>query len=443
MTVDTVSQPVRLEELFAGLRFSPRLIGVLAICVLIALAEGYDVQVMAFAAPSLTQAWGLDPQQIGLLLTASVLGIVLGNIFIAPIGDRIGRRPATLLGLLCCTVFVTAGAFAPDMNILLLVRLIAGLGLGLAIPNVIAIAMEVAPVKARTMAIVAVNCGYPVGAALGGAVASRFVQDHGHAAVFIIGGAATTVMLFLSLLWLPESPAFLAQRPQQHGRLRRVLSGFGIVLPDGAGFVAPPAAPRSTVAALFTRERRVTTLLLWVMNFANMAIVYFFISWLPSLLSYRGLPASQALVATSVFSASGAIGGLLMALVMRRISPPTVLSSAYLVTGLGVVALSILPGSGPIFFGAIAVSGAAILGSLFCLTAVVNHYYPAEIRVGASGYATGIGRLGAVAAPMVGGVVLSVISATEQVFLVTAAPALLALLVAMILRSTGTLARAA
>ncbi|MEA3173442.1 MAG: transporter, family, 4-hydroxybenzoate transporter, partial [Gammaproteobacteria bacterium] len=230
-----------------------------------------------------------------------------------------------------------------------------------------------------------------------------------------------------------------ARRPSE---TRRLLVSLGASLADDVTFVAPAERPRSTISALFTPARRTTTILLWVLNFTNMMLVFFFISWLPSLLAYRGLANSASLSATSLFSASGVIGGISMAFAMRRTIPPTVLSVAYVCAACSVIALALLPATGPAFLITIAISGAAILGSQFCLIALVNHYYPPEIRVSGAGYAIGVGRLGALFAPVAGGILLSLVSAAQWVFLFTALPALIALGVVLTLRRTRTITQA-
>jgi AAHS family 4-hydroxybenzoate transporter-like MFS transporter len=307
-------------------------------------------------------------------------------------------------------------------------------------PNIFAIAMETAPSRWRIVAVVAVSCGYPLGSAVGGLVASH-LAEHGYAGVFLVGGAIIALNFVLGTLWLPESPSFLAAR--RPGETRRLLVSLGASLADDVTFVTPPERPRSTVSALFTPARRTTTILLWVLNFTNMTLVFFFISWLPSLLAYRGLATSASLTATSLFNGSGVIGGISMAFAMRRLIPPTVLSVAYLFAGASVIALAMLPETGSVFLVTIAVSGAAILGSQFCLIALVNHYYPPEIRVSGAGYAIGVGRLGALFAPVAGGILLSLVSAVQWVFLFTAFPALIALGVVLTLRRTKTIAQAA
>src|SRR6187402_2994892 len=163
----------------------------LALCVILGATEGYDVQAMALAAPLVRASWNLGFNQIGLLLSVSSIGLVLGSFLLSPLGDGWGRRPAITVGLLISAIGTGCGGFAPGFGPLLATRLVAGLGLGFAMPNLLALAMELMPRRLHTFAVVLVSCGYPLGAAVGAAVAGSLVARHGHFAVFAVGGVAT------------------------------------------------------------------------------------------------------------------------------------------------------------------------------------------------------------------------------------------------------------
>lgn len=388
---------------------------ILAVCVLVVGAEGYDVQAMAFAAPVLARVWGLPASQIGVLLTASVAGLIAGGLLLAPFGDRFGRRPCVLVGLLVAGLFTSACAFAPSVPLLTLLRVAAGLGLGLSIPNIIAIALETAKPAHRTLAVIIANCGYPLGAGLGGLMASRFVNDGGFAAVFLIGAAATAAALLLSLAALPES---WRQEPRLGAQAARGNTG----------------RPRlDLLRELFSPERSNATVLFWTLNFTAVATIYFMNSWLPSLLAYNGLSGAASMVAASVFNASAIAGGLLMGLAQRRFKAFEVLAVAYAIAALSVCALALLHLNEGLLV-VVGLAGASIGGSQFALSAAVNQFYPSEIRVGASGYALGVGRVGALLAPLCGGLLLQATASARPVFLLTAALSLVALAATLRLR---------
>lgn len=414
----------------------------LALCVLVGATEGYDVQAMALAAPLIRAAWHLGFNQIGMLLAVSAIGLVAGSFLLSPIGDGLGRRPAILIGLSIAGLGTGGSAFVPDMGWMVATRLVAGVGLGLALPNVLAVAMELMPRRAHAFAVVLVSCGYPLGSAIGAAAASVLIPTHGWAAVFLVGGAGSAIALLFSAVFLPESPSFLARRPAREAELARLLRRLGRAIP-------PQALQRKVerleglgerIGALFTPERRRATALLWLISLGNVALVYFFFSWLPSLITASGLPPEEALRATSLFSVAGATGALLMVFLMPRLGALRVMIVAY-VAAIVVTALLARPGDGAAFHLIIALAGASIIGSQFCLSAITAQYYPATMRATASGFAAGIGRAGSILTPIVAGALIGVLGGGRQSFLIALVPAGIALVAAILLELGGDLRR--
>ena len=436
-------RPVWVDDVLAAAKPSAFTLLALALCILVGMSEGYDIQVMALAAPLVAKAWSLSSAAVGLLLTASVVGLVVGSLLLSPLGDLWGRRPGVIVGMLVAGVATVAGAWMPDMATLMSVRFVAGIGLGLALPNVIALAMEVVPTRWRVIAIVLVNCGYPLGGALGSAWVGSRIPTHGYPIAFLAGGIATLVVTLLCIALLPESPLLLARRPARAGELARLLQRLGgTFTPGPGGFALHEAAPpHSRVAALFERDRVGATLLLWLVNFAGLAMVYFFVNWLPSIIVGSGEQPARALMAVSLFSFSGIAGGVLLAM-MLRVAPATrLLGVAYAVALVASLALAATPTIGTAFFALVGVAGAAMVGSQFCLTAVVNQFYPSAIRATASGYATGAGRLGAMFAPLAGAAVMASVVHAQQALAAAAAPAAVALLAVLVLERRTSLNR--
>ncbi len=416
--------------------------GMLVLCVLVGATEGYDVQAMALAAPLVRAAWHLGFDQIGMLLAVSAIGLVIGSFLLSPLGDALGRRPAILLGLLIAGLGTGGSAFVPDLGPMIVARLVAGVGLGLALPNVLAVAMELMPRRAHAFAVVLVSCGYPLGAAIGAATASMLIPTHGWAAVFLVGGAGSAIALLLSALLLPESPSFLARRPAREAELARLLARLGRRIPPATlqQKVEQVEGTRERIAALFAPERRRATSLLWLISLGNVALVYFFFSWLPSLITASGFAPEEALRATSLFSVSGAIGALLMVFLLPRLGALRVLVAAY-VAAIVVTVLFARPEAGVSFHLIIAVAGAAIIGSQFCLSAIIAQYYPGAIRATASGFAAGIGRAGSILTPIIAGALIGVLGGGQRAFLIALAPAGIALVAAVWLELGGDLRR--
>lgn len=442
MTVpqSSAADRVWVDEAVGQMAPSPYAYAMVALCAAIGMAEGYDAQLMAFAAPLVAREWGLSSGAVGALLAASIVAMVLANFVLAPLGDKWGRRPAILGALALVAAASGAGAFAPDFGWLLAFRALAGLGLGLAFPTVIALAMELMPRRLHAMSVVVVGCGYPIGGAVGGLIAAGLIDDHGYPAVFLLGGFATAALFLLCLPFLPESPLWLARHAPQRPALPRLLARLGVPASPGTsmfGIKAPPVG-RSSVAALFSDGRRARTLLMWLINFANLSMVYYYIIWLPSILVNAGMTPSSAASALAMFSGSGVIGGLVLGALLRRAGPARVLGGAYGAAALFILVLAMTPVTADGFLALLAVSATVTIGSQFCLTAVVNQYYPSDIRITAAGWAGGVGRLGAIAAPAIGaaivhadgsywiaigaGVVPAVVAFLTLIILVFAAP---------------------
>lgn len=427
---------VILEEKMSELKVSPFNLMILAVCLLILITEGYDIVAMAFAAPVLQAAWTLSSTQMGVLLAASIVGLGAGGFLLTPAGDYLGRKPAIILGLVIAAVGTAAGAIAYDVPTMLATRLIAGLGLGFAMPVTVALAMETMPKSMNRLVVVIVMTGLPLGAMLGGLSSSSLMEAYGYQAIFSLGGAGALLVALLSLLLLPESPYFLARKPASWPRLTRTLRRLRLQLPSGAPRYATNEGerPKSTVKALFTPERRWITLLLWTTSFANLSMIYFFTNWLPTLFVAQNLPIEEAFKAVGIFNLAGALGGVVLAVSMKYLRPTAALAIAYFLSATGIVGLVLTPGSSPFFYLVLTVSGGAIVGSSFCLLAMINQFYPSSIRSTGSGYANGFGRTGAVFAPLAGGLALDLLHSPVHAFLVATVPAVIAFSAILVLR---------
>lgn len=403
----------------------------LLLCVIIGMAEGYDVQAMALAAPMVAKAWQLSVPQVGILLTASVVGLVIGSFALTPLGDRWGRKPSSLLGLAIAGIGTLGGIWASNEMSLLTMRLIAGIGLGLALSTIVTLAMELMPTRLRTLAVVLIGCGYPLGATIGSLIAAKFIPELGYIAVFIVGGVATIIVVLFAWIFLPETPAMLA-RQKRFSEMEKVLRKLGA--PEG---FTPPLGTvvHSSPKELFTPTFLKPTILFWITNFANLTVVYYFFNWLPSLVVARGGDAVLAVKVTGVFAMPGIVGALLLVAALKRFGPTRTLSIAYIIAAMACTGLTLLPGLGVPFYIFLALTGAMMIGGQFCLGAIVTAFYPSAIRSTASGYATGAGRVGAIAAPLFGSMLLAIPVIKSYAFAIAILPTLLALIGILLLHT--------
>ena len=379
----------------------------LGLCFIVALLEGLDLQSIGVAAPRMAREFGLSVGQMGLAFSAGTFGLLPGAMLGGRLADRIGRKRVLILATALFGVFSIATAHVWDFNSLLMIRVATGIGLGAAIPNLIALCAEAVPTRLRNTAVSVMYCGIPFGGAIAAVVGMFSAGDDGWRHIFYVGGFGPLVVVPL-LLTLQESRRFdSAQR----------------------GAIQPP--PVSW--ALFGERRAAATLLLWVSYFFTLIVLYFLLNWLPSLMAAQGLSRPQVGVVQILFNIGGGAGALGIGMLMDAARPRWVVSGMYV----GIIAaLSLLAAAG----GMTSMSAGAFMAGLFVigaqsvLYALAAAYYPTVVRGTGVGAAVAVGRLGSIAGPLLAGQLLAmgqhattIIGASIPVTIIAALAALLLL----------------
>jgi MFS transporter, AAHS family, 4-hydroxybenzoate transporter len=385
---------------------------VIALCGLIAFLDGFDLTAMGLVVPAVALDWHMAAADFRFALSAALLGLMFGTLFIAPLGDRFGRRPLLVTSLVVVGIGSLATASATNMIALTAFRLLTGLGLGASIPNAIALTAEYVPAKRRAFLITLMFAGFPLGAAVAGGV-SQLILRHGtwhH--VFLSGGAIPIAIALILYFMLPESPRFLHMRQSQPAEKEsastQIGQRYGVAkirqrLKTSASTTSLLDGPRS----LFAEGQRALTLPLWTVFFCNLFMIYLLSSWLTTVLVALGSSNDVALGGASVFLASGVGGGLGLSIVMDRRGAYGTLALAYLLGALALTGLAAFHAVGAVMLMELSVSGAAVIGSQFCINALAADIYPPSIRARGVGWAFGFGRLGAVISPLLGGWLLA------------------------------------
>ncbi len=383
----------------------------IAICTVLIMIDGFDVLVMAFTAQSASAEWGLNGAQLGILFSAGLFGMAAGSLFIAPLGDRIGRQPITLMSLAVVSVGMLASAAAQSHWQLALLRGITGVGIGGMLASVGVIAAEYASGKWRSTCMAVQATGYPVGAALGGLVAAWLLQHYGWRSVFVFGGILSALMIPLVLWRLPESVDFLtARRPAGAlDKLNRLLSRMA--LPQLAQLPERSQTQRvdgNTVAALFHGPLAAKTLAVWAGFFLLMVSFYFSMSWTPKLLAQLGLSASQGVTGGVLLNLGGIVGGVLFSLIAVRMRLARLTVISLVVAALATAGFASVSGNQGLALGIalLVVMGLFQQASMCGLYALVPAVYPPAVRVTGMGWAIGVGRAGAILSPMTAGLLL-------------------------------------
>jgi AAHS family 3-hydroxyphenylpropionic acid transporter len=376
------------------------------LCFLAAMLEGADIVSMGLAAPSVARQFAFHPGQVSYILTAAIVGLMLGAAVGGRLGDRVGRKKVLLAAFVVLAAFSILTARAAGLNQFVLIRFLCGLGLGAAFPNLIAIAAEASRAGKRATAVGLMFCGQP----LGGTLLGLFVASQARAldwrVIFYIGGALPLLLLPVLAFALRESAAFERAKAA-------VAAAKETVKHPSAAF------------ALFAEGRTVVTLLLWVSYGFTQVVVYLINNWLPTLMVAKGFGPQQAAM-ISAFENMGAVAGcIVLAMLADRGHLKAVLGVTYLGIAVSLFGLGAAQGYWPVVAVGVVMGFFAIGGQLVLYT-VAPTYYPTLIRATGVGSAISFGRLGGIAGPLAAGKLLAIGMAPAGVLLAATPCALLA-----------------
>jgi MFS transporter, AAHS family, 4-hydroxybenzoate transporter len=413
------------EEVLENQRIGTLQIRVAALCALVQICDGYDINSIGVTVPSLTHAWNLPGPAFTQAFLWSSVGIMVGALSAGPIGDRIGRKPLLLASLTIFGLASLLSAFAGSLLMLSILRFFTGMGIGGAFPGAATLTGDYAPRRLRATMIMATFTGAPVGGFLCGQLAGFLLPHFGWQSVFLLGGIVPLLMVAALALWLPESPRFLAARgelsPRQAALLRRL-----DIMPGQGAVGALDVARGNPITMLFGKGYVLQTVLLWVIFFCSLMNLFLFAYWLPEVLHLGGMTPAEAARTTSYRDLGAIFAVLYLGLLIDRSGPERALALHYAagIVFIGAIALAAMPYLLLVIM--IFFSGMTIIGSQTGANAACGKLYPARMRTSGLGWALGIGRLGGIAAPVLGGYLLSLGLPPPQIFLSACGFALIA-----------------
>ncbi len=420
------------EAALENQRFGGLQLKVAILCGLTQAFDGYDLNSIGMAAPALAHAWNLPPAAFASAFVMSSVGIMVGALSAGPAGDRLGRKPVIIVGLLFIGLFSLASAFAGSLATLTVLRFFTGVGIGALMPATVALASDYAPEHMRAVVIMLVFVGNPIGGFLGGQVIAQMLPSFGWTSIFVVGGALPLALIPVQLLWLPESPRFLLGRNRLSPREQRLFATLNIQ-PGGRGH-AVDIATGNPVAGLFRDGLAPTTLLVWVLFFANLLSMFLISYWLPTVLHLSGFTPSGAVFAASMQSAGGIIGTLMLGAFSLRFGASRVISISLATGVLMIAAVGLLNLPYLVLLAAIFCVGSCTVGSQTAANGMVAALYPARVRTTGMGWALGIGRLGGISGPALGGLLLGLGWPPRQILICACVTALIATACTMLLR---------
>jgi MFS transporter, AAHS family, 4-hydroxybenzoate transporter len=410
-------------------------------CGAIVFMDGFDAQSMGFVAPALAADLGIARSALGPLFSSGLFGMTLGALAFGWLADRTGRKPV----LIACTLIFGVGsllcAWAGSYETLLIFRILTGLGLGGAMPNTIALTAEYTPKRIRATTVMIMFCGVTLGAAAGGFASAALIEHFGWRSIFVLGGALPCAAALIAAFVLPESLRFLVLRKAPAARIATIVGRVAPEVATAAAFTLGEApAHASSVRQLFAERRAKITLLVWLIFFMSLLDLYFLNNWLPTIMTQTGIPLGTAAIVTALFQLGGTVGALTLGRRMDRNVSFNVLALAYGAAGVAVLAIG---AAGALVALAITifVAGFFVIGGQAGSNALAADFYPTAIRSTGVGWALGIGRIGSILGPFVGGWLLAGAVDFRHVFWAAAVPPFLACCAALgaaaILRRRG------
>jgi AAHS family 4-hydroxybenzoate transporter-like MFS transporter len=367
---------------------------------------------------------------------SGLIGLLIGCLIIAPLADRVGRKKVIVGSIAAFSLFSFLSATATSLESLSILRFLTGIGIGGGMANAIAITFEFFPKRKRSAMTVIMFTGFPLGASLGGFLSAYLISRFGWQSVFICGGILPALLAVSLVILLPESIRHLVVhggRAEHLMAILRQINPHAVFTLEPRFVVAEERKDGLVVGHLFREGRALGTALIWTIFFMSLLDIYLIASWLPTLLHDAGLSLSISVVITAMTQLSGVFACLVAAPQLDRRGPLSVLLLAYLLAALGIAALgSVGTGVGWLMLAACA-AGGGVVGGQVTANAYAAAFYPTYIRATGVGWALGIGRVGAVVGPGVGGIMLALHWSRPSIFVASAVPALIAVLAVLAL----------
>ena len=422
------SPPTDIGTLIDRAPFGPLQLTVFVLAIVCMTFEGYDTYAVSYIGPTLLGLWHLSTATLGIIFTSGTVGSALGYLAIGPLADRIGRRVPVIVGTAAFGAACLLSTAAAGATSFIIWRTLVGLALGAVLPNIVAIAAEVTPLRRRSLVVVVLYSGFAIGSALAGLIAARLMPAFGWASVLWVGGAVPLLLSLAMWRWLPESPRFITLRDPQDARLPGLIARLtGVVALPAAGFtLRGEHLRRQPIRDLFAEGRALSTLMIWLVLTMDVTTIGALVFWIPTLLNTAGQSAAQGINFSVVLLMGGIVGAFIIGWCMDRFGTYRILIPAHLCATLFIVTFAVLVKSSPVAVAFLI--GLTLNGGTSGTQGLLARLYPTALRTTGVGWASAVSRLIGIAQPLLLGVMLAARWTPTTTLLVCSVPAVISML---------------
>ncbi len=378
---------------------------VVLICICALALDGYDVLSIAFAAPGLTEEWGISKAELGLVLPMDLIGMAIGAIGIGSLTDNFGRRPLMLLCMTILTLGMLICALAPNIYLLAFARVFTGIGIGGLLACATATSSEFCNDKNRSLAVVLVAGGFPLGIYLGAAFLGPLLKQFDWRITFYLGAFMSGIFIPIVYFYVPETISFLERKRPKNAlqKVQKIMKQLGHTPPGKLSMVADDEIVKTTISELFKPNMRFITLILAFGYFGNVGTYYYFLKWLPTVITDLGYTSSDGTAVLGIISLGGITGSFFMSIASRFLGIKTMMIFFMFAAAIGVSVFPYFTDSVASMKVAGFLTGAALYAVISGFFGLFASSFPTHLLGSGSGLVLGIGRGGAILGPMVPG----------------------------------------
>ncbi len=422
---------INVSEVIESQAASGFLFSLLALVAAASFLEGFDAQIQGYTAPMITKLWHIKRADFTPVFVFFSLGIMLGAIVLGNLGDIFGRRIMIIGGVLLFGVFTVAGVFCGDVTSLSATRFFSAFFLGGAAPNAIALVIDYSPHRRRGLNVGIMYTLYTTGGAGGGFLSAWLLPHYGWHSVYWVSGCLAVIFSGVLAMFLPESVRYMIVRHKHRAALAATMHRLSphLAIDSGTQFFMQKATERQPwVGELFAQGRGVMTVALWMAYGLGLMGLIFVTSWMPTVFADSGISISRSVIATSIYQGGGAVGSVLFGWMLDR------KHGILRLAGLCLLAVPIIIGIGhatflPVLLLVLAfLAGVCIVGTQTGLNALSGGLYPTYLRSTGAGWTSGVGRIGAIIGPILGGVLIGLHLSLAMIFTIVAIPSFCAAL---------------